>query len=164
MQSKFFLKKARKKYIVNKSNESHKKYTQLEEPHDRFGPVKKELGKAFQEEVSCQLVLKGRIGFSPGNKGVKEVARGKGGGSGQRMHQGQRRREGKEVAWRGRREEHAVAGVGRAGLDSGAVSRAHHGGLEPRVRGPTLCCSPDTLKLGWLGNSTWSLLKSRYCA
>ena len=93
MQSKFFLKKARKKYIVNKSNESHKKYTQPEEPHDRFGPVKKELGKAFQEEVSCQLVLKGRIGFSPGNKGVKEVAQGRGCTKGRGGERGRR--------WRG---------------------------------------------------------------
>ena len=42
---KMFFKKARKKYIVNNSDESHKKYTQLEEPHDRFGPGKEELGK-----------------------------------------------------------------------------------------------------------------------
>ena len=42
---KMFFKKARKKYIVNNSDESHKKYMQLEEPHDRFGPGKKEPGK-----------------------------------------------------------------------------------------------------------------------
>lgn len=42
---KIFFKKARKKYIVNKSDKSHKKFKQLEEPHDRFGPGKEELGQ-----------------------------------------------------------------------------------------------------------------------
>ena len=32
--------------------------------------------EGFQEEVTCQLVLKGRIGFSSGSKGVKEAAQG----------------------------------------------------------------------------------------
>ena len=42
-QKAFF--KTRKKYIVNKSDKSHEKCRQLEEPHDRFGPGKEELGR-----------------------------------------------------------------------------------------------------------------------
>ena len=65
-----------------------------------------------------------------------------------------REERGAQGGWSGDRQD----------WNSGAVSRAHHGGLEPQVRGSTLCCGPDTLKPGWLGNSTGNLLKWRYLA
>ena len=49
--------------------------------------------EGFQEEVTCQLVLKGRIGFSSGSKGVKEAAQGRG------CTKGRGGEEGKEAAW-----------------------------------------------------------------
>ena len=59
--------------------------------------------------MTCQLVLKGRIGFSPGSKGVKEVAQGKGRTKGRGGKRGRR--------WRGKRGERNAGWLEWGGQD-----------------------------------------------
>lgn len=68
----------------------------------------------FQEEVTCQLVLKGRMSFHPGSKGKRRWLRGKGRTKGREAGRGEGGGRGGE-----REKEHRVAGVERTGLDSG---------------------------------------------